>query len=210
MVQTTAGALYCGRQAGSSVLYCRRRYGPVSSRLLQVCYIVEGVVVQSAADYCRCVTLWKTMWSLWKTVINSRLLQVCYIVEGVVVQSTADYCRCVTLWKTMWSINSRLLQVCYSGGGGVIVQSTAGGKLRQGPQQKQRCCVQVAAASLTLCLANCDLSPQRCVNVYACPRLPITISWFMCFGSSYATQLQVMDKVVMVFARVRQASALLF
>ena len=170
MVQTTAGALYCGRQAGSSVLYCRRRYGPVSSRLLQVCYIVEGVVVQS----------------------------------------TADYCRCVTLWKTMWSINSRLLQVCYSGGGGVIVQSTAGGKLRQGPQQKQRCCVQVAAASLTLCLANCDLSPQRCVNVYACPRLPITISWFMCFGSSYATQLQVMDKVVMVFARVRQASALLF
>ena len=156
MVQTTAGVLYCGRQAESSVLYCRRRYGPVSSRLLQVCYIVEGVVVQSTADYCRCVTL------------------------------------------------------CVGVGGWVIVQSTAGGRLRQGPQQKQRCCVQVAAASLTLCLANCDLSPQRCVNVYACPRLPITISWFMCFGSSYATQLQVMDKVAMVFARVRQASALLF
>ena len=77
MVQTTAGVLYCGRQAESSVLYCRRRYGPVSSRLLQVCYIVEGVVVQSTTDYCRCVTLRKAMWS-----INSRLLQVCYIVCG--------------------------------------------------------------------------------------------------------------------------------
>ena len=85
MVQTTAGVLYCGKRAESSVLYCRRRYGPLSSRLLQVCYIVEGDVVQSAADYCRCVTLWKAMWSS-----NSRLLQVCYIVEGDVVQSTAD------------------------------------------------------------------------------------------------------------------------
>ena len=55
-------------------------------------------MVQSAADYCRCVTLWKALWSSQQQItagvlhcgrrcgpVNNRLLQVCYIVEDDVV-----------------------------------------------------------------------------------------------------------------------------